>query len=89
MDEQKKELTSDMLNVIEAGSKSSEKSINRENYDAKWIDNNGLRVEKVFGLNKNAELINGRVAMFGFLMMIITELIFRGDPVTHNIFGIN
>ncbi len=53
-----------------------------------WIDNNGEEVEEVFGFNENAELVNGRAAMVGFIMMIITELILGGDPVTHSIFGI-
>ena len=56
--------------------------------DAKWINNEGDEVKNVFGFDKNAELVNGRAAMFGFLMMIITEIVFRGDPVTHSIFGI-
>ena len=40
------------------------------------------------GPNENAELINGRLAMIGFLMFIITELVFGGTPVTHTLFGI-
>tara|TARA_B100001250_G_C19711994_1_gene749659 strand:- start:505 stop:747 length:243 start_codon:yes stop_codon:yes gene_type:complete len=58
------------------------------NKEAKWINNDGVEVKNVFGFDKNAELVNGRAAMFGFLMMIITEIIFRGEPVTHSIFGI-
>ena len=56
---------------------------------AKWIDNSDNEVEQVFGFNKNAELVNARAAMIGFIMMILTELIFRGEPVTNAIFGIN
>ena len=41
-----------------------------------------------FGFTENAELVNGRLAMFGFLMLIISELIYQGEPVTRKIFGI-
>tara|TARA_Y100001968_G_scaffold46775_1_gene36930 strand:+ start:925 stop:1218 length:294 start_codon:yes stop_codon:yes gene_type:complete len=54
----------------------------------KWIDNNGEEVKKVFGFNENAELVNARVAMIGFLMLILTELAFAGEPATLKIFGI-
>ncbi len=54
----------------------------------KWVNNQGEEVKEVFGFNKNAELINARAAMFGFAMLLITELVFRGEPVTHAIFGI-
>ncbi len=56
---------------------------------AKWLDNDNNEVEKVFGFNKNAELVNSRAAMIGFILMILTELLFRGEPVTKAIFGIN
>ena len=46
--------------------------------DAKWVDNEGMEIEKVFGFNKNSELVNGRAAMIGFLMLVLTELIFKG-----------
>ena len=55
----------------------------------KWIDNKGDNVENVFGFNPSAELVNGRAAMIGFLMLILTELVFKGRPVTSAIFGIN
>ena len=54
----------------------------------KWINNNGEEVKQVFGFNENAELVNARVAMIGFLMLIITELAFAGEPATRKIFGI-
>ena len=57
--------------------------------EAKWLDNSDNEVEQVFGFNKNAELVNARAAMIGFLMMILTELAFGGQSVTHSIFGIN
>ncbi len=60
-----------------------------ENLDPKWVDNQGQAVEKVFGFNENAELVNGRAAMFGFLMLVITELVFRGEAVTKSLFGIS
>ena len=55
----------------------------------KWINNQGEEVEQVFGFNANAELVNARVAMIGFLMLILTELAFAGEPATQKIFGIN
>ena len=55
----------------------------------KWINNRGEEVKQVFGFNENAELVNARVAMIGFLMLILTELAFAGEPATQTIFGIN
>ena len=60
-----------------------------ENESSKWVDNKGDEVKNVFGFNSNAELVNGRAAMIGFLMLILTELVFNGRPVTSSIFGIN
>ena len=57
--------------------------------NSKWIDNSGDEVKQVFGFNSSAELVNGRAAMVGFLMLILTELVFSGRPVTSSIFGIN
>ena len=59
------------------------------NQDSKWIDNSGEEVNDVFGFNASAELVNGRAAMVGFLMLILTELVFHGRPVTSALFGIN
>ena len=56
---------------------------------SKWIDNQGEKVKNVFGFNSSAELVNGRAAMIGFLMLLLTELVFKGRPVTSSIFGIN
>ena len=61
--------------------------INKE--PTKWIDNSGDEVKDVFGFNNSAELVNGRAAMVGFVMLILTELVFKGRPVTSAIFGIN
>jgi len=55
----------------------------------KWINNKGEEVKQVFGFNENAELVNARVAMIGFLMLILTELVFGGEPATLKIFGIS
>ena len=60
-----------------------------DNADSRWVDNQGDEVKNVFGFNNSAELVNGRAAMIGFLMLILTELVFSGRPVTSSIFGIN
>ena len=60
-----------------------------DNQASKWIDNSGDEVNDVFGFNESAELVNGRAAMVGFFMLILTELVFHGRPVTSAIFGIN
>ena len=57
--------------------------------ESKWINNSGKEVKQVFGFNTSAELVNGRAAMVGFLMLILTELVLSGRPVTSSIFGIN
>ena len=57
--------------------------------NSKWVDNQGDEVKKVFGFNSSAELVNGRAAMIGFLMLLLTELVLKGRPVTSSIFGIN
>ena len=56
---------------------------------SKWVNNQGDEVKNVFGFNSSAELVNGRAAMIGFLMLLLTELVFKGKPVTSSIFGIN
>ena len=65
------------------------KSSSTNNEYSKWVDNQGDEVKNVFGFNSSAELVNGRAAMIGFLMLILTELVFNGRPVTSSIFGIN
>ena len=55
----------------------------------KWINNKGEEVKQVFGFNEIAELVNARVAMIGFLMLLLTELAFGGEPATLKIFGIS
>ena len=55
----------------------------------KWINNKGEEVKQVFGFNENAELVNARVAMIGFIMLLLTELAFGGEPATLKIFGIS
>mgnify|MGYP001308529049 CR=1 FL=1 len=55
---------------------------------SKWVDNSGNEVKEVFGFNENAELVNSRAAMFGFIMLILTELVFKGEAATKSIFGI-
>ena len=72
-------------NSLEAGINISKDDEN----NSKWIDNSGEEVKQVFGFNSSAELVNGRAAMVGFLMLILTELVLSGRPVTSSIFGIN
>ena len=67
----------------------SQRIIENTNSDPKWINNRGEEVQEVFGFNENAELVNARVAMIGFIMLIITELAFGGEAATKSIFGIN
>ena len=68
----------------------TESNISKEDEThSKWIDNSGDEVKQVFGFNSSAELVNGRAAMVGFLMLILTELVLSGRPVTSSIFGIN
>ena len=62
-------------------------SSNKE--DSKWVNNQGDDVDNVFGFNSSAELVNGRAAMIGFLMLLLTEFVLNGRPVTSSIFGIN
>ena len=67
----------------------SENISTTNNQASKWINNSGDEVNDVFGFNTSAELVNGRAAMVGFIMLILTELVFHGRPVTSAIFGIN
>ena len=69
--------------------KDSWKSFEAKEANAKWLNNDDENVEEVYGFNKNAELVNGRAALIGFLMLILTEFVFHGDPVTRSIFAIN
>jgi len=73
---------------IENPNEDLENTSNLDKY-SKWVDNQGDEVKNVFGFNSSAELVNGRAAMIGFLMLILTELVLKGRPVTSSIFGIN
>ena len=79
--------------LIEDLNENLSKSVNNPSNDSKknskWVDNKGDEVKHVFGFNSSAELVNGRAAMIGFLMLLLTELVFNGRPVTSSIFGIN
>ena len=79
---EKNDFQNDPLNVKGAVSKDDVS-------ESKWIDNSGEDVQQVFGFNASAELVNGRAAMVGFIMLILTELVLSGRPVTSSIFGIN
>tara|TARA_Y100000589_G_scaffold295059_1_gene301133 strand:- start:314 stop:556 length:243 start_codon:yes stop_codon:yes gene_type:complete len=77
-------------NDLEKNSLEAESRILKDGeINSKWIDNSGEEVTEVFGFNSSAELVNGRAAMVGFLMLILTELVLSGRPVTSSIFGIN
>ena len=78
-------------NISESSTEESQRVIKNatSSSDPKWINNRGEEVEEVFGFNENAELVNARVAMIGFIMLIITEFAFGGEAATKSIFGIN
>ena len=85
-------INSDSGNTKESELRNDPKLIDESpslNSSPKWINNKGEEVKQVFGFNENAELVNARVAMIGFLMLILTELAFAGEPATQKIFGIN
>ena len=85
-------LNSDLNGTETMESKNDPKLIDQSqslNIYPKWINNKGEEVKQVFGFNENAELVNARVAMIGFLMLILTELAFGGEPATLKIFGIS
>ena len=87
-----KRINSDLDNTETMEPKNDPKLIDQSqnlNSYPKWINNKGEEVKQVFGFNENAELVNARVAMIGFLMLIITELAFGGEPATLKIFGIS
>ena len=73
---------------IENPNEDLENTSNLNKY-SKWVDNQGDEVKNVFGFNSSAELVNGRAAMIGFIMLVLTELVLKGRPVTSSIFGIN
>ena len=97
MSEIDSEVNNQLINSELEGSKSIEQKNSNELIDQsqslsqypKWINNKGEEVKQVFGFNENAELVNARVAMVGFLMLILTELAFGGEPATLKIFGIS
>ncbi len=66
-----------------------EKDSSMENQNDDFTDKPSTDNEDVFGFNSSAELVNGRAAMIGFLMLILTELVLSGRPVTSSIFGLN
>ena len=87
-----KSINSDLDDTDTIQTKNDPKPIDQsQNLDLypKWINNKGEEVKQVFGFNENAELVNARVAMVGFLMLILTELAFGGEPATLKIFGIS
>jgi len=65
-------------------------NINQQIIDNK-LDEKSIEIndEYKFGWSSYSEITNGRYAMIGFLMLILTELVFSGRPVTSSIFGIN
>ena len=88
----KKSINSDLDDTEKIEPKNDPKLIDQSqnlNSYPKWINNKGEEVKQVFGFNENAELVNARVAMIGFLMLILTELAFGGEPATLKIFGIS
>ena len=51
----------------------STNKLSTDNEYSKWVDNKGDEVEKVFGFNSSAELVNGRAAMIGLSLIHISE----------------
>ncbi len=87
-----KEENSPIENSDNSPIQSTNEDLNNTSTDtenSKWVNNQGDEVKNVFGFNSSAELVNGRAAMIGFLMLLLTELVFKGRPVTSSIFGIN
>ena len=84
-----KNLNEDSNITIENLDEDLDTTTSNDNEYSKWVDNQGDEVKDVFGFNSSAELVNGRAAMIGFLMLILTELVLQGRPVTSSIFGIN
>ena len=87
-----KSINSDLADTEKIEPKNDPKLIDQSqnlNSYPKWINNKGEEVKQVFGFNENAELVNSRVAMIGFIMLILTELAFGGEPATLKIFGIS
>ena len=84
-----KNLNEDSNITIENLDEDLDTTTSTDNEYSKWVDNQGDEVKDVFGFNSSAELVNGRAAMIGFLMLILTELVLQGRPVTSSIFGIN
>ena len=87
-----KSINSDLDHTETIQTKNDSKLIDQSqnlDLDPKWINNKGEEVKQVFGFNENAELVNARAAMIGFLMLILTELAFGGEPATLKIFGIS
>ncbi len=73
---------------IHESKQDSDMELNTLENNPRWLDNNDNEVANVFGFNQNAELVNGRAAMFGFLLLILTELVLGNEPVTRSLFGI-
>ena len=88
MKSEENHLTDNDLSESNTREENNFESMPNKNEYARWVDNQGNEVEQVFGFNHNAELVNSRAAMFGFLMLILTELVFKGEAVTKSIFGI-
>jgi len=88
MSENNSEVNNQSINSEPNDPKKIDQSQSLSSYP-KWINNKGEEVKQVFGFNENAELVNARVAMIGFIMLILTELAFGGEPATLKIFGIS
>ena len=84
-----KNLNEDSNITIENLDEELNNTTSTDNKYSRWVDNQGDEVKDVFGFNSSAELVNGRAAMIGFAMLVLTEIIFKGRPVTSAIFGIN
>jgi len=93
MNPKEEQTNSEVTNLDDESTIEKQKDINyiNENNGNKKLNEKSKDVEEEykFGWSSYSEITNGRFAMIGFLMLILTELVFSGRPVTSSIFGIN
>ncbi len=48
-----------------------------------------VELEQGWGFHDRAEKLNGRLAMFGFVALLATEFLMRGEAFTHGLLGLS